>query len=110
MIPITKSLLCLPGVVKLHIEDVSQNGGKIIFGEHFQLAIFRTTNKAVFDKLKIRNHTNANTPDGLQRLNQVTIYNDQKCKAAREYLDTVDTTYVKLCFQVTLFGHLINLN
>ena len=97
------------GVVKLHIEDVSQNDGKIVFNGPFQLALFRTINNHVFDKLKIRNQTNFNTPDGLQRLNQVTIYTDQKCKAAKEYLDKVDTTYVKLCFQVAVFGYPFNL-
>ena len=29
------------GVVKLHIEDVSQNDGKIIFEDAFQLGLFR---------------------------------------------------------------------
>jgi hypothetical protein len=103
----THPVLEKDGVVKLHFEDVSQNDGKIIFGEPFQLALFRTTNKNAFDKLEIRNQSNSNTPDGTQRLRQATIYTDTKCKAAREYLDKVDTTYVRLCFQVFLKRHVV---
>ena len=97
-------VFCFIGVVKLHIEDVSQNDGKIMFGDPFQLGLFRATNKTIFEKLKIRNKTNSNTPDGLPRLRQASIYADQKSRAAKDYLDKIDTTYVKLCFQVTLFG------
>jgi hypothetical protein len=96
------------GVVKLKIPNLSVIQGKISFDEHLQLALFRTRAVHAWDYLEKRNETNRNTPDKIQRLSQIVIPSNKKNKDAKKRcrLD-IDTTRVKLCFQV--FLHIGNL-
>jgi len=93
------------GVVKLRVPDLSAIEGKISFDEHLQLALFRTKAKDTWDYLKKRNETNSNTPDRIQRLFKIEIPSNKKDAKARKL--EIDTTRVKLCFQV--FLHIGNL-
>lgn len=87
--------------MKLKIPNLNVIEGKISFDEHLQLALFRTRAVHVWDYLEKRNETNRNTPDQIQRLSQIVIPSNKKNKDAKKRCSLeIDTTRVKLCFQV----------
>ena len=88
--------------MKLHINNVAENGGTITFEGGLKLALFRTKAKQVWNYLRTRNETNNNkTPGGHSRLNQIQIPDNTSSKPAKKRIDDeIDTTRVKLCFQV----------
>ena len=91
------------GVVKLSIPNLADIGGRVIFDEQLQLALFRTKAKDVWDYLETRNDTNKNTPDKIPRLSEIAIPKNKKSKEARQRTRReIDTTRVRLCFQVLL--------
>jgi hypothetical protein len=95
------------GVVKLHINNLAENQGKIIFEGGLQLALFRTKAKDVWNYLRTRNETNHHAPGGQSRLTQIKIPDNINTKAAKQRIDQdIDTTRVKLCFQVFLHQHI----
>jgi hypothetical protein len=92
------------GVVKLHVDNLLQYGGKISFKGPLQLALFRTKAQKVWNYLETRNTTNRNTPDQQLRLTQIQIpplqTEKDKKQARKKLVEDIDTTRVKLCFQV----------
>ena len=89
--------------MKLHIPNLANIDGKISFDEHLHLALFRTRALHAWDYLEKRNKTNASTPDKIPRLSQIAIPSNKKNKEAKKRCRLeMDTTRVKLCFQVQI--------
>ena len=88
-------------MVKLHVANLAAIGGRLKFDEQLNLALFRTKATDVWKYLETRNKTNRNPPDGIPRLFEIPIPKDKTSKEARSRLNKeIDTTLVRLCFQV----------
>ena len=91
----------------MDIPNLADIGGKVTFDENLHLALFRTKALDVWNYLEIRNYSNKNTPDGSQRLCQIVIPKNKSSKEAKmRAKNEIDTTRVRLCFQVQ-FLHIL---
>ena len=88
------------GVIKLKIPDIAAIGGRISFNENLPLALFRTKGTDQWNYLNKRNEVNQNPPDKKPCLAWIPTPQNQEELKSDALKQEIDTTRVKLCFQV----------
>ena len=87
------------GIIKLKIPDLASVGGRICFDERLPLALFRTKACDVWKYLEQKNKANQDTLNKIPRLSAIEIPKNPK-EAKKRCKTEMDTTRVRLCFQV----------
>ena len=95
------SIHFLVGVIKLWVPNLAAiDGGIIRFDDKLPLALFRTKANDVCEYLKRKNEVNEGVQEDNPRLSWIPIPQDQNSKLPKAVKDAIDTTRVRLCFQV----------
>ena len=95
------SIHIIIGVVKLWVPNLAAiEGGVIHFNEKLPLALFRTKANDVCEYLNKKNEVNKEVLVDEQRLSLIPISQEQRRSNYKFPKAVVDTTRVRLCFQV----------
>ena len=88
-------------MIKLWVPNLAAiEGGVLRFDDKLPLALFRTKANDVCEYLNKKNEVNQGVLVDDQRLSFIPIPLDQNSKLPKAVKDAVDTTRVRLCFQV----------
>lgn len=89
------------GVIKLKIFNLAAIAGTICFKDQLQLALFRARASDSWNYLQKKNLVNERTQNVQPRVTILPIPETPNSKEAKRYFKAnIDTTRVRLCFQV----------
>merc|ERR1712018_78122 len=88
------------GIIKLNISNLAAIGGKICFDKNLPLSLFRAKAIDFWDYLNQKNIINKSPPDKRPHLSWIPP--PQDADEEKEMKKEIDTTRVRICFQVFL--------